>query len=477
MKKRLFLLSLSALLVGCAETSDSQEPSKQEEFELASTIKDYTNENHNLIIQDDVIIFPEPDSLAQVQINTLGEELPETKDEGYLPVILTFSAGGATLDTYGEIKVQGSSTAKWPKKNWRLRFYADEDRKEELKIQIGDSVPSNKWIAKADWIDPTLLRNGVSFRLWESMVKSRNDFPQYEVDNEWIGNNNMDAGTQTGAQGFPKTHPIHVEVNDEHYGLSLLLLGHEPRNFNLDKENPKHVYMEFDARGGEDTTKTWEKFTADGVGQWIDSYHPKNEDFTDEQLEAVEALGQVINGSQENFEANFDKHFDKTNMIDMLLFLEAIYDWDAVAQDAEMVTYDLEKWYLLPWDKDTTFGLYWDESGLREDSATTLVFNYETEKVTQKPWFKTYKAFTPEVEARYAELRDEGIFSVNHLYTLAGDITKKIPNELWEAEKTRWEDDDRPSRDETSTAQLLSWFEERLNMLDEHFNYTSTKNK
>lgn len=472
MKKYSLLLSISLLLMGCSNIDKngaiSEAEAESDNIMLSSNIE---TENNNLIIQDNIVVFPEPNGLTEVQIDTLGNELPDSKDDGDLPVMLTFNAGGATINTYGEIKVQGSSTAKWPKKNWTLKFYADEERTEKLRLKIGDSVASNKWIAKAEWVDPTMLRNALSFRLWEEMVESRNSFPQYEVDNAWIGKDNINEGTQTGAQGFPKTHPIHVKVNDEHYGLSMLLLGHDPRNFNIDTNNPKHVYMEFDARGGENKTKTWEKFSAEGIGAWIDGYYPVNEDFTEEQREAIDKLGNLINGSQNDFEENFDKYLDKTNMIDMLLFLEAIYDYDAVAQDAEIITYDLEKWYFLPWDKDTTFGMDWDGDGLREGSSTELLINYETENETQKPWFKTYHAFTPEVEERYAQLRNEGIFSGNGLYKLTGGITKQIPKEMWEAEEIRWENDERPSLDKTSTSQIISWFEERLEVLDEQFNY------
>lgn len=474
-KKYSWFLLFSFFLIACSQVeseNDEEQPEEKEEKQIEPIEEAAMNtESSNVIIQDNVAIFPEPNSLTEVKIDTLGKEVPEAKDEGELPVMLTLTVGGSTLNTYGEIKVQGSSTARWPKKNWRFKFYADEERTEKVRIQIGDSVPSHKWIAKAEWVDPTLLRNGVSFKLWEEMVQSRTEYPQYEVDNAWIGEDSMPEGTQTGAQGFPETHPIHVKVNDEHYGISLLLMGHDRRNFNIDKENPNHIYMEFDARGGEDSTKTWEKFSADGIGTWVDGYHPKNDDFTAEQKEAVDTLSDVINGTQKNFEEEFDTHFDKTNMIDMLLFLEAIYDYDAVAQDAEMITYDLEKWYLLPWDKDTTFGMDWEADGLKEDSATDLLIDYEEEDPTQKPWFKTYHAFTPEVEARYAQLRDEGVFSSFGLYQLTGDITKKIPAEIWEAERERWDEEGRPALDETSTSQVISWFDERLEVLDEQFNY------
>ncbi|HZK18344.1 MAG TPA: CotH kinase family protein [Clostridia bacterium] len=431
----------------------------------------------DLVTQENIIMFPEPNGLIQVQIDTLGEPLPETKDEGDLPVVLTFTAGGTTLNTYGEIKVQGTSTEKWPKKNWTLKFYDDKNRSELLRLKIGDSVASDKWVAKAEWVDPTMLRNALSYRLWEAMVKSRDEFPQYEVDHAWFGQSNMSHGVQTGAQGFPKSHPVHIKVNGEHYGISMLLLGHDPRNFNIDKDNPEHIYMEFDARGGYTEEKTWEKFSSEGIGEWIDGYYPKNQDLSKEQLAAIDELGNLINGPQSDFEKNFDKHLDKTNMIDMLLFLEAIYDYDAVAQDVEMVTYDSEKWYLLPWDKDTTFGMDWNERGIREESATKLLINYQAEDPSQKPWYKTYHTFRPDVEARYAQLRDENIFSAQGLYELTGGITKKIPREIWEAELDRWAEDKRPSLNETSTSQVITWFGKRLEMLDKHFHYNPDLDK
>lgn len=436
-----------------------------------------SKESNNLVYFDDVVIFSEPTSIIEVNIDTLGNELPTSKSAGDLPVILSLTIEGTTLKTFGEIKVQGSSTAYWPKKNWSLKFYADAKREEKLRLKIGDSIASDKWIAKAEWIDPTMLRNALSYNLWGSMVKSRKTFPKYEVDNAWIGNNDMQKGLQTEAQGFPKAHPIHVKVNDEHYGLSMLLLGHDPLNFNIDKNNPKHIYMEFDARGGYTLVKTWEKFSAEGVGKWIDGYYPSNEDFTYEQLLAIDRLGKFINGSLDNFKANFSKYLDKTNMIDMLLFLEVIYDWDAVAQDIEMVTYDLEKWYMLPWDKDTTFGMYFDGSGIMEETENKLLINYEEEKLTQKPWYKTYHTFKPDIEQRYAELRNDDIFTVNNLSRLAEGIIKKIPTELWKIEKNKWKEYKRPSYDDTSTYQVISWFEERLKVLDKHFDYHKKLNK
>ena len=229
-----------------------------------------------------------------------------------------------TFKSFGTIQVQGSSTERWPKKNWTLKWYSDKQRTRPILVQVGSSVPTDSWIAKAEWIDPTQSRNLLSFGLWEEMEASRNSGS--EVSHSTTANN-------PGALGFPQTNISRVTMDGKHYGISTLTLGHDPDNLNIDPYNTSNVYMEFDARGGYTLEKTWTKLGSDGIGTWIDNYLSSTNLFTDDQKSAIDELSSVINGGQEDFEAQFDKHFDKGNMIDMLLMIEVLYDWDGRAQD------------------------------------------------------------------------------------------------------------------------------------------------
>ncbi len=299
------------------------------------------------------------------------------------------------------------------------------------------------------------------------MVESRTGKIKYEVDNAWINIENIG----NGGQGFPFVFMAIVNVNEEHYGISTLIVGHNLNNFNIDKKNDKHVYMEFDARYGYTSAKSWFKFSSNGIDQCINGYWPKNDDFTEEQKIAIDKFGDFLNSSPENFALNFHHFLDETNMIDMLLFIEMIYDWDAVAQDIEIVTYDLKKWYFLPWDKDTTFGLNWDTTGLIEDSEIKLVIDYEVEQNDSKPWHKTYHSYKDDVEERYKELRDLGVFSKENIRKILEDFSNRIPNHIWDLEREKWEPEGRPYDDNLTFDQILEWTEKRLIMLDEHFNY------
>lgn len=418
----------------------------------------------NSILTHNLFVFPEPVKYINLKIDTGGQTLPETKDDGELNVNLNMEIDGLNLTTYGTIKVQGSSTSGWPKKNWTIMFYKDEIRKEELKIKIGDSLYSNYWIAKAEWIDPTMLRNHLSYELWNDITQNRKSDKKMEINNS---NKNI-----KGARGFPNTFPIAIYLDGSFYGLSLLMLGHDPNNFNIDGQNERHLYFEFDSRHpGFDypRKKSWQKLVSYGIGTWIDGYVPANDSFTLKQKAAIDQFGLFVNSPLTDFTREYDKYLDKYNIIDMLLYQEIIYDWDGYGADLEIVTYDLTKWYILPWDKDTTFGLNYNETGLIENSENKKLFNYKKEQEDQIIWFKTYKTFTKEVEQRYSDLRKNGVFSVDNLKRKYFKLYNMIPDEIWQSEREKWPY--RPSVDETSPEQILDWFGKRLEMLDKHFNY------
>ena len=418
-----------------------------------------------------VACLPAPKGLLTIEIGTGGRPLPTSKDEGALPVRLTFHSDDAVLRAPGTIKVQGSSTAGWPKKNWSLKLYTNAERDVELPLQIGDSVPSDSWVAKAEWIDPSQLRNHIAYNLWGDMARARSTSPEADSSSPSFEVNHSDGPHYDGATGYPKTFLAQVLVNGEHYGISTLTLGRDPANFNIDANNPKHSYLEFDARGGSDPEKDWSKFSTWSTDTHLESYLSEDGSLNADEARSLNYLGALLNGSQENFEEMFDHYLDLDNAVDMLLYLEVLHDWDAVAQDVQLVSYDSQHWYFLPWDKDTTFGMSWDGSGIMKGSEEQLLINYETENPTQKPWYKTYVAFQPQVEARYAELRDAGVFTTENIQSYVDDANKRIPRSVWKAERDTWDEVGRPSVDEADGQQLVEWFDARLTVLDDHFNY------
>lgn len=422
-------------------------------------------------LQNNTLVFPEPKQLIEVKIDTLGKALPGTKSEGDLPVIARIQVDDQQFNTYATIKIQGTSTQSWPKKNWTIKLYQDEERKKDIYLKIGDSLPTNKWVAKADWIDPSLLRNILAYNLWGQIVDSRTTFPKNEV--EQLNAENF------GGRGYPLTYPTRIAINDQFYGLAVLLDAHDPKNFNIDKTNPQHLFMDFDARRMGDNSKDWANFSfknEDGSLRCLENYLSKEGDFNEQQTEAIVRLGEFINSPLTEFKQDFHKHLDLQNIIDMLIMIEAIADWDAVAQDLEIVSYDLEKWYFLPWDKDTAFSMGWKGDNLMEEYNGKIVVS-DTSKPKEQIafWLKVYQAFPEEIEARYAKLRQQEILSVVNLKEQAKVVYEKIPAKAWKQEDQKWQEQKGLSRQEGGLNQILDWYEDRLKVLDQHFKYIDNK--
>lgn len=416
------------------------------------------------IVQDQVIVFEEPDTILDLKVYTFGRKLPTRKKEGKIPVIISLKYKFKKVSVFGEISVQGTGSEQYPKKNWSLYFYEDYKMSKPLKLKIGNSIPTNKWVAKAEWIDASLLRDPLAYNLWGEMVDSRSDIPKNEIQKRLDKEDIIDE-----ARGYPLTHPIKISFNGSFSGVFNLTLSHDPNNYNIDKDNDNHLYFEFDARYNEEIADSWESFKSDLLGLCLDFNCPKEEDVSESAKKQIDKLGKLLNSPIEEFRINFDKYLDRINVIDMMLYVEMIYDHDALAYDIIVVSYDQEKFFFLPWDKDSTFGMGFG-LGLLLDTENKILINKDKEVPRQIPWHKVYHAFTEEVEARYKELREKGVFSEKSIEKKIDEIYSKIPDRLMKKEHNRWTK--RASVTQTDKDQIVDWFEKRLITLDEHFNYT-----
>ena len=412
----------------------------------------------------DVLALPEPIGAVEIDLDTLGAPIPSERGE-VANVVAKVAADGEEFEVYGTIKPQGTSTIRYAKKNWTLGLYRDKERTDPLPLKVGESIASTQWVVKAEWLDPSSVRDHLAYQLWGQMASTRNSNPQLEADNS-------DATHVPGAVGYPKTYMTVMSVNGEHYGVSTLTLGHDPNNLNIDTTNPLHHYVQFDARGGHTTEKTWDKLSYDLLDQHAENYLRADKSLDESQKANLDQLGAFINGDLESFEADFDTHLDRLNTIDMLLYLEFLYDWDATALDIQLVSYDGTKWYFLPWDKDTTFGMNSGGRGIIAGSESQLLLNYDEEDSSQRPWFRTYHAFQDEVEERYAQLRDSGVFSLENMQSQAADAYGRITDEQWQADRATWPTRPHMEPGVADLVQLLNWVETRIPVLDEHFGYT-----
>ena len=79
---------------------------------------------------------------------------------------VTFEYTGRGQNTTGaaKIKIQGSSSTKYCKKNYTINFYENESFAKKKKVDVGWGAQS-KYCLKANWVDKTHSRNVVSAKI------------------------------------------------------------------------------------------------------------------------------------------------------------------------------------------------------------------------------------------------------------------------------------------------------------------------
>ena len=133
---------------------------------------------------------------------------PTSKAEDELPLEMEYVSKSLRFHDYVTLKVQGDSSAGYPKKNFNLKMFSDADRTEKDKRVFRDWSKTHKYCLKANWIDHTHARNVVNGRLWGQVVRSRADYESYPEDYRKSAN----CGAVNG-------FPVKVYINGIYQGL------------------------------------------------------------------------------------------------------------------------------------------------------------------------------------------------------------------------------------------------------------------
>lgn len=327
------------------------------------------------------------------------EDKKDTRDISFV-----YDDGKQEISGYAEIKIQGTSSIFYEKKNYTLKFYADEDHEEKLKIDAGWG-PQYKYCMKANWIDRTQARNVVSARLVSQMQA------QYGLL--------TDAPRNGAVDGFP------VEIYDRgnFLGLYTFNIPKDEWQFHMDGDNPDHIVI--------------------GGGLWEPAnYFLGMPDFTTWEVEVgeesdatMEKMNRlfdfVLNSSDEEFKENFEQYLDLDSALNYYVFADVAYLRDNIGKNMLIATYDGLKWYLSLYDLDSSWGTFTDgkseypyREGLMEISRNNLFARME-------------KAFPQELAQRYFELRGT-VLSNEHIMAEFEAFRQEIPKLSFAKEIIRW---------------------------------------
>lgn len=313
---------------------------------------------------------------------------PTTKAEDELPLTMEYRSKTKTIKSFVTLKVQGDSSASYPKKNFNLKMFSDEARTEKLKCTFRNWSNTYKYCLKANWIDHTHARNVVGGRLWGQVVKTRSDYESYPTEYK-------ESANSGAVDGFP----IKVYINGIYQGIYTWNIRKDGSMFNMDDETGIHSALIAD---GVNTVTAWRELPTIGNGDWTDELNDTVPDAVKTSFQ--NAYSFVMNSTDEEFVANIEQHFYLSSLIDYFIFIYSILMFGGLAKSQTMFTYDANKWLANIYDMDTTWALYWNGKSFVSTSMACPE-GYEHTAGYNLLYERLVALFPDRIKERYAELR------------------------------------------------------------------------
>lgn len=351
---------------------------------------------------------PKDDDIPMVFINGA---IPTTKDD--VNAELTYISKTFNFHSYITIKCQGTSSMKYPKKNFTIKLFGNAERTDKLKVDFKGWGEQNKFCLKANWIDLSHARNIVSARLWGDIVMSRSNYNELP---ELL----RTSPNQGAIDGFP----IKVYYNGVYQGRYTWNIPKDKWMTNMDDELNTHCILcgeNYD--GGCFRTLP----VVDG-SDWSDEIH----DVCPDNIKAkwTDVVNFIMTSSDEEFKMNLSNYFDIQSLIDYHIFGMAMCGLDSYGKNQIYMTYDGNKWIASMYDLDSTWGLYWNgETLVNADYARTKFEDMVNGRQGNLLYKRLEDNFYTELQNRWLELKSSALSLTNIInrFERFADIT---PSEL-----------------------------------------------
>lgn len=345
------------------------------------------------------------------------------------------------------LKWQGSSSIKYPKKNYTVKF----DNAFEVVDGWGEE---KKYCLKANFIDHSHARNIVAAKLWGQMVKSRTGTD--------VITTRLKALVNGGAiDGFP----VMLVINGEYSGLYTFNIPKDGYMMGMG-EGTSECIVCADTHGESNRFKgEIEVWDNDGEGDFSLEYISDESDTTWAKDAINTLINACVNSDGTDLDTTIAQYLDWDSAIDYYIFIVLILGLDMIDKNYLLSTFDGTKWFFSAYDMDAIFGLNWNGAKLFEATkATSDVSNVSFSSCGARNrvmgLIKTYKKDA--LKARYAQLRTS-VLSEDNIATVFGNFIGAIPQKVYDSDLALWKI---PYSSTNNYAQIIDWYRRRVSYID-----------
>lgn len=381
--------------------------------------------------------------------------IPTTKDE--VNAELTYTSKSLNFHSYIAIKCQGTSSMKYPKKNFTIKLYSDSEHSSKLKIDFKDWGEQYKFNLKANWIDLSHARNVVSAQLGGDVIKTRSN---YEELPELL--------RTSPNQGMVDGFPIKVYCNGIYQGRYTWNIPKDAWMANMNDELDNHCIL----CGENYVGGCFRAAPLVNGTDWSDEIH----DTAPASIITrwTEVVNFIMNSSDDEFKANIDSYIDLQSLIDYHVFCMYVCGADSYGKNQIYMTYDGIKWYASLYDLDTTWGAYWN-------GETMVSYDYPREKFEDRIqdrqgnllFERIEKLFYPELQTRWAELKQSALSMpniINRFENFSQNFTSDLIKEDYASTTANGAYTGIPSVTKNNIQQIRNFAAARRSWTDEYFN-------
>ena len=394
-------------------------------------------ENPSDFSKDSYVELPIPRIAAQVRI--YAPKLPTTKQDDIEAEIEYNDKDGNYFRKPVILNAQGASSMSYYVKNMAI------DINDDSKIKFGDFPTQDSFHLKKYYIDAFRGQCIVGYWLMEQVYKSRPVGEQYPY--EYLQKNTSTTNALgkikkdffNGAKCHPDGFPIVItwinsETNEEKWmGVYTWNLKKAKEVYNADKKTAENIILDGSVNFSTlfKNEIKWDAFEIrnpkgliDVNGKKYDGDNPKELSDTDTLSKKVKNYLVAISKSFDDIDTNrnketFEKYFLPKPFIDYWLVSQLIYNLDGFWKNWIWCTWDGKHWTPTLYDVDSIFGSH--------PSGTYIVpYSHSEEILGKNSVLWLHSIYETEIKARYKELRDLGIFSVNNVISLFEEWLNKV---------------------------------------------------
>ena len=396
---------------------------------------------------------------TDIPIVSITGTLYETKAQGSSNVVIKYESNTLSFTSYAKAKVQGDSSQWYPKKNYTINLFSDEQRQVKSKRQFRDwDKKRNKFVLKANWIDHSHARNIVNARIWSQVMKSRPDYSSLPSE---LRNGNL------AIDGFP----VRIYNNGVYMGLYTWNLPKDAM-YGLDSDVDENCIVQSD--GDPNTSDLSMFFAASAInGAWSDELHDSMPSVISTRWTSI--LTFINESSDSDFVAHIDDYIDILSLIDTHIYLQICTLMDSIGKNQTFFTYDAIKFYSGMYDMDGAWGLKaWNPAeGFR---PATFVFQdnyygYSRTGYGNKLHKRLTDLFASEIASRYQQLRSS-VLTADNIISEFDKFMTPIPPYIYAEDYAETTGDgafvDMPIVQDNHLLQIRDYVPKRLAYIDEN---------